>query len=67
MSTTTDNSAATSVAAYAGTDGWHFRGIGALAADMRWPFIGPAFGGTQRLTPRVQLVLTPPTQNLDDP
>ena len=57
-----DNSAATSVAAYAGTDGWHFRGIGALAADMRWPFIGPAFGGTQRLTPRVQLVLTPPTQ-----
>ncbi len=63
----TDNSAATSVAAYAGQDGWHFRGIGALAADMRWPFIGAAFGGTQRLTPRVQLVLTPPTQNLSIP
>jgi LPS-assembly protein len=63
----TDNSAATSVSAYAGSDGWHFRGIGALAADMRWPFIGPAFGGTQRLTPRVQLVLTPPTQNLSIP
>jgi LPS-assembly protein len=63
----TDDSAATSVAAYAGTDGWHFRGIGALAADVRWPFIGPAFGGTQRLTPRVQLVLTPPTPNLDIP
>ncbi len=63
----TDNSAATSVTAYAGTDGWHFRGIGALAADMRWPFIGPAFGGTQRLTPRVQLVLTPPTNNLSIP
>ena len=29
--------------------------------------IGPAFGGTQRLTPRVQLVLTPPTRNLSIP
>ena len=57
----------TDVAAYAGKDGWQFRGIGALAADMRWPFIGNAFGGTQRLTPRVQLVLTPPTPNLDIP
>ena len=63
----TNDSADTSVAAYAGRDGWHFRGIGALAADLRWPFIGPAFGGTQRLTPRVQLVLTPPTPNLDIP
>ncbi|MEO7814890.1 MAG: LPS assembly protein LptD [Sphingomicrobium sp.] len=60
----TSDSADTTVAAYAGRDGWHARGIGALAADMRWPFIGPAFGGTQRLTPRVQLVLTPPTPNL---
>ncbi len=63
----TNDSADTSVAAYAGRDGWHTRGIGALAADMRWPFIGPAFGGTQRLTPRVQLVLTPPTPNLAIP
>ena len=63
----TDDSAKTSVAAYAGRDGWHFRGIGALAADMRWPFIGPALGGTQRITPRVQIVLTPPTPNLAIP
>ena len=63
----TKDSADTTVAAYAGRDGWHFRGIGALAADMRWPFIGPAFGGTQRLTPRVQLVLTPRTANLAIP
>ena len=63
----TDDSAKTSVAAYAGRDGWHFRGIGALAADMRWPFIGPALGGTQRITPRVQIVLTPPTPNLSIP
>jgi LPS-assembly protein len=63
----TDNSADTTASIYAGRDGWHARGIGALAADARWPFIGPAFGGTQRLTPRVQLVLTPPTPNLAIP
>ena len=63
----TGNSEETSIESYAGEDGWHFRGIGALAADVKWPFIGPAFGGTQRLTPRVQLVLTPPTPNLDIP
>jgi LPS-assembly protein len=63
----TDESALTTVPLYRGEDGWHFRGIGALAADVRWPFIGPAFGGTQRLTPRVQLVLTPPTQNFNIP
>lgn len=63
----TDESASTSVAAYAGEDGWHFRGIAAGAVDIKWPFIGAAFGGTQRLTPRVQLVVTPPTQNLSIP
>ena len=63
----TDESAETSVPSYRGEDGWHFRGVGALAADMKWPFVGPMFGGTQRLVPRVQLVLTPPTPNLDIP
>ena len=63
----TNDSASTDVALYRGTDGWHARGIGAFAADLKWPFIGPLFGGTQRLTPRVQLVLTPPTPNLDIP
>ena len=63
----TDDSAATATAIYRGTDGWHGRAIGALAADMQWPFIGPAFGGIQRLVPRVQLVLTPPTANVDIP
>ena len=62
-----DKNAETAIGIYRGQEGWQFRGIGALAADMRWPFIGPAFGGTQRLTPRVQLVLTPPTPNLDIP
>jgi len=63
----TDESAETAVPIYRGEDGWHFRGIGALAADLKWPFIGPMFGGTQRLVPRVQLVLTPPTPNLEIP
>ena len=63
----TNDSASTDVALYRGEDGWHARGIGALAADLKWPFIGPLFGGTQRLTPRVQLVVTPPTPNLDIP
>jgi LPS-assembly protein len=55
------------VAIYRGQNGWNFRTIGALAADARWPLVGPALGGTQRLSPRVQLVLTPPTNNLDVP
>lgn len=62
-----DENAETPISIYRGQEGWQFRGIAALAADMRWPFIGPAFGGIQRLTPRVQLVLTPPVPNLDLP
>ena len=63
----TGNSESTDVLIYRGTDGWHARGIAALAADARWPLIGAAFGGVQRLTPRVQIVLTPPTPNVDIP
>jgi LPS-assembly protein len=63
----TNDAASTVVPIYQGTDGWHFRGIGALAADLKWPLVGPAFGGAHRLTPRLQLVLTPPTPNLDIP
>ncbi len=63
----TNDSASTDVAIYRGEDGWHARGIAALAADIQWPLIGPALGGLQRLVPRVQLVLTPPTPNLSIP
>ena len=62
-----DENDETDIVLYRGLPGWQFRGIGALAADAKWAFVGPAFGGTQRLTPRVQLVLTPPTPNLDIP
>ena len=61
------DSAETAVDIYRGEDGWHFRGIGALAADLKWPLVGELWGGTQRLTPRIQLVLTPGTENLDIP
>ncbi|HEY8434763.1 MAG TPA: LPS assembly protein LptD [Sphingomicrobium sp.] len=63
----TDDAASTTVPIYAGTDGWHARAIGALAAEVDWPFVGPLLGGIQRLVPRVQLVLTPPTPNIDIP
>ncbi len=63
----TNDASSTAVPIYRGIDGWHARAIGALAADIQWPFVGPLFGGVQRLTPRVQLVLTPPTSNLDIP
>ena len=63
----TNDAASTVVPIYRGTDGWHFRGIGALAADVTWPLVGEIFGGTQRVVPRIQLVLTPPTPNLDIP
>jgi LPS-assembly protein len=63
----TDESASTAVPIYRGEDGWQFRGIGALAADLRWPLVGDLWGGTQRLTPRVQVVLTPPTPNIQIP
>ena len=63
----TDDAEDTTVAIYRGTNGWHGRAIGALAADVRWPFIGALFGGVQQLAPRVQVVLTPHTKNLDIP
>jgi LPS-assembly protein len=63
----TDNSAATATPLYRGVDGWHGRGIAALAADMRWPFVGELFGGTQQIVPRVQIVAEPKIKNLDIP
>ena len=53
--------------AYRGEEGWSGRFIGAAAADLRWPFIGPFMGGTQRITPRLQFVASPPTENIDIP
>lgn len=45
-------------------NGWQSRFISAAAVDVAWPFAGPAFGGTQTLTPRVQFVASPDVRNL---
>ncbi|ANI77254.1 LPS-assembly protein LptD [Sphingobium sp. EP60837] len=52
---------------YAGDPGWKARGIAAAAMDVRWPFIGEAFGGVQRIAPRVQIVAAPRLANLSVP
>ncbi|MBL9069776.1 MAG: LPS-assembly protein LptD [Sphingopyxis sp.] len=62
-----DGNLLTAIPGYRGKSGWEGRGIAAMAADMRWPFIGEFAGGTQTLTPRVQIVATPPLKNLDIP
>ena len=63
----TNDSLLTSVVSYRGNEGFQTRAIGALAADVKWPFIGAFLGGTQRLTPRVQIVASPKIANLDVP
>lgn len=63
----TDNSFLTVTPEYRGDNGWQARAIGLAAVDVEWPLIGRAFGGTQVLTPRVQLVATPPIRNLAVP
>ena len=57
----------TGVASYRGLDGWQTRAIGALAVDVKWPFIGTFLSGTQRFTPRVQVVASPHIANIDIP
>ena len=44
---------------YAGDNGWQGRIIPAAALDVQWPFAGPALGGVQTITPRVQFVASP--------
>ncbi len=48
---------------YAGRDGWEGRILPVAAVDVEWPLAGPAFGGTQTLTPRVQLSVSPSDLN----
>ncbi|UZK66548.1 LPS-assembly protein LptD [Sphingomonas sp. M1-B02] len=57
----------TAVPLYRGTEGFQFRGIAALALDMKWPLVGELFGGTQRITPRFQVVASPRIENFDVP
>ena len=63
----TDEIGLTETPIYRGEDGWNARAIGLAAVDVEWPFVGRAFGGEQVLTPRLQLVATPPIRNLAVP
>lgn len=62
-----DENALTSTAIYRGNPGWQTRGIATAAIDVKWPLVGNVFGGSQVLTPRVQLVASPKIRNLAVP
>ena len=63
----TNDTLSTVVPSYRGDEGFSARAIGAVALDVKWPFIGQFLGGTQRLTPRVQIVASPKLANLKVP
>jgi LPS-assembly protein len=63
----TNDTLTTAVASYRGTEGFRTRAIGAVAGDVRWPFLGAVGGGTQTLTPRLQIVASPRIANLTLP
>ena len=62
-----DENADTITPLYRGLPGWQGRGIALAAVDLEWPLVGEFLGGTQVLTPRVQVVLSPETRNLAIP
>ncbi len=62
-----DDNALNETAVYRGRSGWQTRAIASAAIDVKWPLIGEAFGGTQTITPRLQLVATPSLANLSLP
>lgn len=59
--------ALTATPIYRGEPGWQTRGVALAAAEVSWPLIGSLLGGTQMLTPRVQIVAAPPIRNLAVP
>ncbi len=61
------DNALTNTLIYRGESGLQARASGSIAADLRWPFVGEAFGGTHVISPRVQVVATPTTGNLEVP
>ncbi len=63
----TANTGATLTEIYRGEEGFTARGIATAAIDLAWPFVGEAFGGTQVITPRLQLVASPAIRNLAVP
>jgi LPS-assembly protein len=57
----------TQTVSYRGDAGWQARGVALGALDVKWPLIAEFLGGSQILTPRVQLVVTPDIRNLQIP
>lgn len=62
-----DENDTTPTVIYRGESGWQTRGVTTAALDVKWPLVGQFLGGTQVLTPRVQLVASPKIRNLDVP
>ena len=62
-----DENFLTATAAYRGTPGWQARGIALAAIDVKYPLVGAFLGGTQILTPRIQVVASPSINNFDIP
>ncbi|MEQ1509340.1 MAG: LPS assembly protein LptD [Sphingopyxis sp.] len=58
---------ATPVPSYRGRSGFQTRAFAAGAANISWPLVGRQGSGTQRLTPRIQLVASTPVNNVDIP
>lgn len=59
--------ALTTNALYRGDSGWQGRGIALAALDVQWPLVGQLLGGSQVLTPHVQVVAMPKVPNLSIP
>ena len=62
-----DNNALNPTQSNRGTEGWQGRGVALGAIDVKWPLIGNFLGGTQTVTPRIQLVAAPNIRNLSIP
>jgi LPS-assembly protein len=62
-----ENNLATQTVSYRGNSGWEARAVTIGAVDLKWPFVGGFLGGTQVLTPRMQLVASPGIRNLAIP
>jgi len=62
-----NDNALTATPIYRGEEGWQTRGVALAAVDAGWPLVGELFGGTQVLTPRVQVVAAPAIRNLAVP
>ena len=62
-----DQNGLTATALYRGNPGWQGRTMAIGAVDVKWPLVGEFFGGTQVLTPRVEVVASPAIRNLAVP